>query len=232
MKRFVIVAACLVLASACSKKSSEPAAVASGAQPATAAAGTPAAAPAADAAAAEPKKVEITEDLVQKYIEYQKENFALLAKYAEETRKNLADAKGDTAKTLQQIQINDKLAREMDEKLRAKRASLGISDDQFEAVKDAAGIIATGRMTFTQMGGDVQMAKMEAEQKAQIAKLPADQKSAAEAEMAKMSQSMKDMRDGAEARQKYGDKAGDALLKYADVLAKMQYDAMKGMAGK
>jgi len=164
MKRLLIVAACLALVAGCSKKPSDEAA--SGAQPAAAAQQAAAAQPAGGPSEpAAPKKVEITEDLVLKYMEYQKENFALVAKYAEETKKNMDSAKGDTAKTIQQMAIADKLGKEMEAQQRAKRQALGLSEEDFKALQDAVQTVATGRLLYQQMGGDAQLAQMEAEQK-------------------------------------------------------------------
>lgn len=233
MKRSIVLIACCVVVSmtgACSKKTADSAAPAD--QPAAAAA--PAAAPAAAETPqpAEPKPIEITDDLVTKYMEYQKVNFALLQQYAEESRKNLESAKGDTTKTLNQISINDKMSKELDAKLKAKRQELGLGDAEFAVVKEGADAIATGRALYNQMGGDAQLAKMEAEQKAEIAKMPAEQRAAAEAQAANVTKSLRDVRDGLDLRRKYGDKSADALLRHADALAKQQWEALKLMGGK
>jgi hypothetical protein len=230
MKRLVIVAACLALVAGCSKKPSDEAA--SGAPPAgqpgtaaqPAASAQPAGGPSEPAA---PKKVEITEDMVLKYMEYQKENFALVAKYAEETKKNMDSAKGDTAKTIQQMAIADKLGKEMEAQQRAKRQALGLSEEDFKALQDAVQTVATGRLLYQQMGGDAQLAQMEAEQKKQIAALPADQREAASAQMAEVTKNLKSLKDGIDVREKYGDKSADVLLKHADALAKQYFDALK-----
>ena len=50
--------------------------------------------------------------------------------------------------------------------------------------------------------------------------------------MADVSKSLRDMRDGAELRKKYGDKAADVLLRHADDLAKQKLDALKLLGGK
>jgi hypothetical protein len=152
--------------------------------------------------------------------------------YSAEATKNIQAAKGDTVKTLNTISVNDKLAKEMEAKLDAKRQALGLSMPQLEALKDAAGTMSTMRALYNQMGGDVQLAKMEAEQKAEIAKLPADQRAAAEEQASAMTKGLKDMRDGAELRKKYGDKSGDVLLKHADELAKLWDDVAKLMGKK
>jgi len=233
MKRLLIVAACVTLAAGCSKKSDDTASTAG--QPAAQPAGQPAAearpagGPSESAAL---KKVEITEDLVLKYMEYQKENFVLLAKYSEETKKNMESAKGDTAKTLQQVTIAERLGKEMDEKLRAKRRELGLSEEEFNALQNAVQTVATSRALYNQMGGDAQLAQMEAEQKKQVAALPADQREAATAQMNEMSKSLRSLKDGIDVREKYGDKAADALMKHADVLAKLYWDALKKTGDK
>jgi len=230
MKRFVVLVACALVTFACQKKPAEPAAEAPAAQPAAAAPAE--ATPAPAAAPAETAPVVITEDLVAKYIEYEKENIRLATEFAEQARKNLKAAEGSTVKTLNTIGLTDDMSKAMEEKLAAKRRALGLGDAEFEAVKDAAATLANGRMLYNQMGGDAQLAKMEAEMKQQVAAVPADQRAAAEAEMAKVTQGLKDMRDGADVRKKYGDASADAMLKYADVLARQRLEALGAMAGK
>ena len=136
-------------------------------------------------------------------------------------------AKGDTSKTLQQMAIADKLGKEMEAQQRAKRQALGLSDDEFRALQDAVQTVATGRLLYQQMGGDAQLAQMEAEQKKQIAALPADQREAATAQMAEVTKSLRSLKDGIDVREKYGDKSAEALLKHADVLAKQYFDMLK-----
>ncbi len=101
-------------------------------------------------------------------MEFQKENLALLAKYSEETRKNMEAAKGDSAKLVQQVSIADRLGKEMEEKLRAKQRELGLSEEEFKAVQDAAQTVATSRALYNQMGGDAQLAQMEAERRSRL----------------------------------------------------------------
>ena len=228
MKRFVVLVACALVTFACQKKPAEPAAEAPAAQPAAAAPAetTPAPAP------AETAPVVITEDLVAKYVEYEKENIRLVTEFAEQARKNLKAAEGSTVKTLNTIGLTDDMSKAMEEKLVARRRALGLGDAEFEAVKDAAATLANGRMLYNQMGGDAQLAKMEAEMKQQVAAVPADQRAAAEAEMAKVTQGLKDMRDGADVRKKYGDASADAMLKYADAPARQRLEALGAMAGK
>ena len=233
MNRLLIAAACLLLVAGCSRKADE--ATSTAGQPPTDAAGHPAAAatPAAGPSeSAEPKKVDITEDLVVKYMEFQKENLALLAKYSEETRKNMEAAKGDSAKLVQQVSIADRLGKEMEEKLSAKRRELGLSEEEFKAVQDAAQTVATSRALYNQMGGDAQLAQMEADSKKQIAALPPDQREAATAQMNEVTKSLRSLKDGIDVREKYGDKAADALMKHADELARQYWDALKKVGDK
>ncbi len=82
------------------------------------------------------------------------------------------------------------------------------------------------------MGGDAQLAKMEAEAKKQIAAMPEAQRAAAEKQFADMSQSLRELKDGLELRKKYGDQAADVLLKHADALATQRMDALQLLAGK
>jgi hypothetical protein len=232
MKHLLVPAACLLLVTGCSCKP----------QDTDAAADQAAAQPAGQPADAQPsggspgsaalKKVDITEDLVVKYIEYQKDVYALAVKYAEETKKNAESSKGDVAQAMQQVSLAERFGKEMDEKLRARRKEVGLSEEEFSALQDAAQTVATGRALYNQMGGDKQFAEIEAEQKKQIAGLPADQREAATAQMNEMTKSFRNLRDGLDVRQKYGDKAADALMKHADELAKQYWDALKQLGEK
>jgi len=216
---------------ACSK-AAEPAASRTQPQPA---ADAPTGGPSGAAEAAKPvesAKIEITDDLVLGYMEYQKENLALIRQYAEESSKNLESAKGDTAKMVKQFALNDKMGKELEEKRKAKRQSLGLGDAEFEAVKDAAQMVATGRALYNQMGGEAALAKILDEQKAEIAKMPAEQRAAAEAQVADMTKSFKDVRDGIDVRKKYGDRSAEVLLKYADALAKQYWEGLQMMGEK
>jgi len=233
MKHLLILFACLLLVAGCSRKADE--ATSTAGQPATDAGGQPAAAttPAAGPSeSAEPKKVDITEDLVVKYVAYQKENLALIAKYAEETRKNMEAAKGDAAKLVQQVSIADRMGKELEAQQQAKRRELGLSEEEFRTLQDAAQTVATSRAMYNQMGGDAQLAQMEAESKKQIAALPPDQREAATAQMNEVTKSLRSLKDGIDVRQKYGDKAADALMKHADELARQYWDALKKMDDK
>jgi hypothetical protein len=228
MKRLLIALVCLIVAAACSsKKADEPAAPAAGAATPASAQPTPVPAP-----AAEPAKVEFTDALVLKYMEYQKQQVAIVSTYADQTRKNLASAKGDAAKILQQIPINEKLSQEMDAALKAKRAEVGLTEEQFSALQEAVELIANSRLLYNQMGGDAQLAKMEADSKKQIAALPEAQRAEAEKTLGDMSKSLRELKDGLELRKKYGDQAADVLLKHADDLARHQMEAFKLLGEK
>ncbi len=154
-----------------------------------------------------------------------------MSKYGEQARKNLESAKGDTARTLQQIAANEKLAQEMEAGLKAKRAELGLADEQVKVLEDAAGMLAAGRTLYNQMGGDAQLARMEAEQKKEIAALPEAKRADAEKAAEEMSRSLREMKDGIDLRKKYGDQAADVLLKHADALAAQRMDALKLLGG-
>jgi hypothetical protein len=82
------------------------------------------------------------------------------------------------------------------------------------------------------MGGDAALAEIEAEQKKQIAAHPADQREAAIAQMNEVTKSLRSLKDGMDVREKYGDQAADALMKHADTLAKVYWDALKKMGDK
>jgi hypothetical protein len=189
------------------------------------AASEPAAAPAQPATPAGP--VEISDALVSAFLEYQKENMRIVREYAEKSRKNIEAAKGDVSKAVQQVNLATQYSKEMDEKLAAKRRELGFSEEQFDTLRDAAQGTATYRLLFNQMGGDKQLAAMEAEQKAQIDRLPEAERAAAQAQSDQMMQVFKDNRDLVELRKKYGDKSWEVLMRHADALAAQQLEFLQ-----
>jgi len=234
MKRLALVAVCIAVAAAaaCSKNAAEPAAApAPGSQAAAPAAGGPST-PAEAATPAEPKKVEITEPLVMKFMDYQKAQLALVQEFAAQAGKSLKAAEGSTLKTLNTMTENAKLGEQLEEKLKAKRGELGLAEEEFEVVQDAVQTMATARALYNQMGGDAQVAKIEADQKAQLAKLPAEQRAAAEAQMADMNKAFMDLKNGLDVRKKHGDQAADVLLRHADELAKAYWEGLKSLGKK
>jgi hypothetical protein len=141
-------------------------------------------------------------------------------------------AKGDTSKLAQQMSLAERLGKQLEAQQQAKRRELGLSEEEFKTLQDAAQTVATSRALYNQMGGDAQLTQMEAESKKQIAALPADQREAATAQMNEMSKSLRSLKDGMDVREKYGDKAADALMKHADDLAKQYWDGLKKMDEK
>ena len=185
-----------------------------------------------EAVGEEPAELQITDEMVAKYVEYEKENVRILRDYVAAAAKNLQSARGDSVKTLEQVAVSQKFTKELEEKLEAKRQELGLSERELAAAKDAAQMTATARVLYQQMGGDAQLASMEAEQQKAIEALPQEQRAAAIADMEKMLKGVKDMRDAAEVRKKYGDKSADAVLRHADVLVRQRLEVLQMMSRK
>lgn len=190
------------------------------------AASEPAAAPAPESTAA-PEPVEITDALVTAYMQYQKENMRIVREYAEKSRQNLEGAKGDVSKAIRQANLATEYGKEMDEKLAAKRRELGFTEAQFDTLRDAVQATATYRLLFNQMGGEKQLAAIEAEQKAHIDKLPEAERAAAQAQGNEMMQVFKDNRDLVELRKKYGDSSWEVLKRHADALSAQQLEFLQ-----
>lgn len=227
MKRISLLAVTALFATtllaACGGKSDE-------AKPSDDATPPAAAEPAASApaeAAAPAKPVEITDALVNAYMEYQKENMKVVREYAEKTRKNMESGKGDVSKAIQQVNLATEYGKEMDAKLAAKRRELGFTEAQFETLRDAASATATYRLLYNQMGGDKQVAAMEAEQKARIDQLPEAERADAQAQADEMMRVFRDNRDLVELRKKYGDTSWEVLKRHADALAAQQLEFLQ-----
>ena len=160
MKRLVFALLFLTIAASCSSKKADEAAVAEEKAPAASAAPAP-----APAQTAEPAKVEFTDALVQESMEYQKQKLAIVSKFAEETRKNLAAAKGDAANAAQIRSTRDSTAGDGRRARCQAGRRVGLSKERFDALEGAIELVANGHLLYNRMGGDAQLAKMEAESK-------------------------------------------------------------------
>jgi len=101
-------------------------------------------------------------------------------------------------------------------------------DDQVEAIKSRSGVdrptwqtldrlfetVLTARMAWRREGGDAAIQKLERDIQAQLAAMPADQRTKAAPELAKLADGLKGLRDGADARRVWGDAAVDLVIRH------------------
>lgn len=187
----------------------------------------PEAAPVAKAAAEEEKKVELTEALVAKYVTYLKDvvasRKALVAQYRAET------AKLEKEKGLKQGVDAMKLVQELPQAFEAAERkaleSSGLSAEEVKVLSDAVGAVVMPRMLVTKDALEAQAAMVKQAQ-ANLEKLPPEQRTKAEQQLKEVTEGLNAARDVPEARQKYGDKAVDAVLKHEVELAGLQKEAL------
>lgn len=229
MRRKVALLAALVALAHCSKGSStQPTTPAAPAPTPKVAAAEPTPAPAEPAPAAQERKAEITEDLVAKYVVYLKEivpaRNAALAEYGAEW------AKIDKEKGLRQgvdaLKTGASLQKAIDEAEQKSRAKAGLTGQEIEALSGAVGDVIMPRLIMKQNGNEGQFAAMEAQMREALAKLPPDQREEAAKQIQQATEGMKNLRENTEARQKYGDKAVEAILKHEAELIALQKQAL------
>lgn len=228
MRRTLALLPALVFLAHCSKSTSTPAA-APPAEPAVSPAPR-AAAPESKPAIAEPepaeeeRKVEITDALVGKYVVYLKESIpahkAALVEYGSEW------AKIDKEKGLRQgvdaLKSGQKLQKATEEAEKKARDKAGLSEEEVEALAAVVPDVIMPKMLMKQNGMDAEAAAMEKQIRAAMEKLPPEQREQAAKELKEMTQGLKDLREGKEVRQKYGDKVVEAILKHEAELVALQ----------
>jgi hypothetical protein len=164
---------------------------------------------------------------VAKYVTYLKDvvasRKALVAQYRAET------AKLEKEKGLKQGLDAMKLVQELPQAFEAaERKALeasGLSAEEVKVLSDAVGAVVMPRMLVTKDALEAQAAMVKQAQ-ANLEKLPPEQRTEAEQQLKAVTEGLNAARDVPEARQKYGDKAVDAVLKHEVELAGLQKEAL------
>ncbi|MBI5548882.1 MAG: hypothetical protein HY901_33795 [Deltaproteobacteria bacterium] len=230
MKRFVVLSLC-ALVLACKQNAAEtkvqpkPEEKIAKAEPAPAAPVVKKEAPAQDA------KVTVDEGLVKKYLAYKKESLELAKKAIEEMAANVKDHQDKGAVgALGMLKDGEQINKKHEEAQEAAQAKVGLSDAELKALEEVVSDVVTARMLWDKTGAGT-LATMEAQVKAQVAALPAEERAKAQAEMGQMMKSMTDMRDCTEARKKHGDAAVNAVLAHEAELKEAQLAGLKMLGG-
>lgn len=164
---------------------------------------------------AEPAKLEITDDVVKRYLDYAEKD----AEIRRETLTRIgeldaeAKAKGSdmAAATAMMAKITD-LNRTSSQKQAALRKESGLSETDLNTLQNLVNEVVLGR----KLAKDANMETVLAESRAQIEKLPAERRAEAEAQVKKMEDNHQATMNATNARQKFGDAAVDAIIKHED----------------
>ncbi len=179
--------------------------------------------------AEEKKKIEITEPLVAKYTVYLQEvvsaHKALLTEYGKDVER--IDKETGVKQGVDALASVSKVQKAVDEAEQKARAKAGLDLAEIDALRPAVGDVILPRLAYKDAAK--QADDLEKQMKAQLAKLPADQRAEAEKQMAEMLKGMRSLGNATEARQKYGDDAVEAIIKHEAELIPL---FKQGLGGK
>jgi hypothetical protein len=162
----------------------------------------------------------IAEDAVKRYVAAQREILLLSKRYAEEALASADKVPEKTSKTRSAaarknaIAARTEHAERFEASAKAIRDRSGVTPRDWELLDKLYESIFTGRTAWRQSGGDAAIAKLERDLQAELARMPAEQRARAAPELLKLADGLKGLRDGAEARSRYGDAAVDLALEH------------------
>lgn len=177
-------------------------------------------------------KIEVTADVMDRFVTYWETELALAMRYAKEADQLGADTK-DKDGLIGGIQVvsgaTDLLKRHDAELRKAQKAS-GFTEAQVHYLRDLVGSVAIPRLMIAKGGlGGEDLAK---QMRQGLAQMPPEQRVEAERQIVEMEKSMADLRNAAEARKEYGDAAVDAVIKHEARLLPLYERMVKNPQGK
>jgi hypothetical protein len=183
-------------------------------------------APVAPVAAVEPpeeKPVAITEDLVQRYLGYEKSYVTLLEQELARWKKTRDEVGKDpgVGGSLALVKASADFQKQLDTKKVDLLGAAHLSQVEADAVGGLANEIKMSRAAWKAAGGETTIAMVEEQLKAAMAKAPAAERTQMQGQLDEMKKSMLGLRDAAEAREKYGNEAVDLVLRHDAELAKL-----------
>ena len=196
-----------------------------GAQPSTPTAQAPSQPAAAPSDDGEPKELKIDDDVVNRYLSYWDQHMELMRQISSEVDTTLKelDAKGQVQGSVQALNRAQEIERKLDTQSAKLRKEFRFDEQQVETLQDFFGTLAVN----LQISRDIPVEQMVTGLRAQLAQMPADQRAAAEQEIAQLESEFKAQSELRELRSEYGDAAVDAALKHKDRIIAMQEKQLK-----
>lgn len=223
MNRLIAALACVLLFTACKKEAAPPAEAEAPAEEVMK--DEQEAAPEEPAEPVE-EKVEVTPELMDRYLAYWNQEIdvhhqamAELEKAAKELEKN----EGAMA-AMKAMGATSEIGNKIDERKAALRKEHKLTEKQVDHMSGLIANVGIGRWALAQGGNQDQMI---AEMKKNVAKVPAEQRADAEKQIADMEKGFADLKNGAEARKQYGDEAVDLVIKNDSRIMPLYEKAMK-----
>lgn len=173
--------------------------------------------------------VQVSEELVLKYLAYRKKVVergqavvkAVVSQQAEEKAKGVKLAGSVRAKVATEDFV-ERMRKVEDE----ARETSGLSRDEVVAVGQVVGEVLAARQIWQRTGGDDAVASARAE----LEKLSGEAREKAQALLEAREKSFANMRDAKSARERFGDQAVDAVLAHEKALWEVQREGAKVMA--
>lgn len=157
----------------------------------------------------------VDEGVIARYVAAERDILELSKRFAAES----LDAGERTAKTrpkrgaTRSPEPHDR-RQQFDDEVAAIKSRSGIDRPTWQTLDRLFETVLTARMAWRREGGDAAIQKLERDIQAQLAAMPADQRSKAAPELAKLADGLKGLRDGAEARRVWGDAAVDLVIRH------------------
>ncbi len=216
-----VLAAAALTGTACKKE--QPAQP--GAQPSAPTAQAPSQPAAAPSDDGEPKELKIDDDVVNRYLSYWDQHMELMRQISSEVDTTLKelDEKGQVQGSVQALNRAQEIERKLDTQSAKLRKEFRFDEQQVETLQDFFGTLAVN----LQISRDIPVEQMVTGLRAQLAQMPAEQRAAAEQEIAQLESEFKTQSELRELRSEYGDAAVDAALKHKDRIIAMQEKQLK-----
>lgn len=182
-------------------------------------------APAAKVEPQEQAKIEITSELVGRYLAYRKAHLAALDEHLAQLKESSAkvDDKdpslGEAARFAQEASESAKKLEAADEKA---REGAGLSVAERKLLNEVVGEIATVRLLAKQTGMAEQAKKIEEQMREQMKGMTPEQRAEAEASLKEMLDGFRATENFTALRKKHGDAAVDAVLEHETELLAQQ----------
>ncbi|MBN1960249.1 MAG: hypothetical protein JW841_04830 [Deltaproteobacteria bacterium] len=170
----------------------------------------------------------ISEDIFKRYALAQQKILSLTKNYTNEMLNNIEQTRNlaKTNKEVAALAAKQQNERRLlyNEKVKKIREGAKVDKDTWNLLDKLYDSLFTSRMAWRQGGGDAAIKKLEEEVQAHLDKMPEDVRNEAKPEMMKLSDGLKNLRNGAETRKKYGDAAVNMALKYGAELENLRQE--------
>jgi hypothetical protein len=157
----------------------------------------------------------LTEDALLRYVRAETEILERSKTFARESQADAAlAARPRRAKPDAEDNKRTERRRAFDTDVKRFRDASGLDDATWGELDKLFDAVMMGRMAWRQSGGDEAIAGLEKEIKAELDKIPEEHRAQSASQLGHLLDGPRGLRDGAEARKRWGDRAVDLVLKH------------------